>query len=463
MNFPKQIFKAYDIRGLVDGELSEEFAYALGQAFVEFLQLHGFDPVDKLLVVGRDMRATSLSFQQALIRGVNDSGVNVVDIGLATTPLFNFACAHYVAHVAGIMVTASHNPAEYNGFKMTLSDGLPVGKNNGMDEVRDLTEKYLNNPLMEKLSGTITQFNPSADYFAKLFSLASPESINPLKVVIDAGNGMAQVTIPAVLKHLPVQVEYLYLEPDGRFPNHEANPLKTDTLRDLQAKVLESGADLGFALDGDADRLGLVDEEGEVVEASFVGALIGLEILKENPGALMLYDLRSSMIVPEVWAAAGAKTAKSVVGHALIKKQMKEQSATFASELSLHLYFHSMYDVESTDLALLYILRLLSQSNKKLSELIAPLKKYFHSGESNYKVSDPAAVMARLENEYKNFAKEISHLDGLWLGFDWGWFNVRASNTEPVLRLNLEAHTRELMDEKLREVKALIECHSERM
>ena len=461
MQIAKKIFKAYDIRGLADTELSTELAYNLGRAFVSFLRNHDLLKSNQAVVVGRDMRASSPAFQQALMQGVSDENVPVVDVGLVSTPLFNFACANYPEHAGGVMVTASHNPAQYNGFKITLGDGLPVGEATGMGEIKDLV---VNSGFL--LAGRQVDYADSgvvfpkkdvlADYLKKIFSIVSPDTIRPMKLVIDAGNGMAKVTIPEVLKSLPVTVEYLYLEPDGNFPNHEANPLKVDTLVDLQKKVVETGADFGFALDGDADRIGLVDEKGKVVDASFVGALIGLEVLQTHPGARMLYDVRSSMIVPEVWQAQGATVEMCKVGHANIKKALKEVKGAFASELSLHLYYHDTFDVESTDLSLLYILQMLSREKMPLSELIEPLEKYFHSGEINFSIEDKAAVMARIEEKYKSEAQEISHLDGLWMKFDWGWASIRLSNTEPVVRLNLEAEDKQTMMEKINEFSVII-------
>lgn len=454
MSFPKHIFKAYDIRGLADGEISPELAYRVGRAFVAYLRESGRILEKRSIVVGRDMRKTSPLFQFEVMRGITDEGVDVVDIGLATTPLFNFACAHYPEHAGGIMVTASHNPSQYNGFKMTLEDGLPVGKGNGMEKVRDLAEANQFVPAARK--GEIRPKEILEDYLKRIFNIVKPDSIKPLKVVIDAGNGMAKVTIPEVLERLNIRAEYLYLEPDGRFPNHEANPLKAETLRDLQKKVVESGADFGFALDGDADRVGLVDEAGSVVDASFVGALVGLEVLRENPGALLLYDLRSSAIVPEVWKNAGGKTAICMVGHANIKKEMKVRGAVFASELSLHLYYKTMYDVESSDLSLLYVLSLLSREGKPLSRLIAPLKKYFHSGEINFNVKNAEKIMTKIADYYKTTALEISRMDGLWMRFSWGWFSLRASNTEPVMRLNLETVKADMKEKKISELSSLV-------
>lgn len=454
MTFPSHIFKAYDIRGLVDGELSNDLAYRVGRAFVQLLQKKGVNLKKRYLVVGHDMRPTSIGFQQAVIQGITDEGMPVVDVGLVSTPLFNFSVAHYPEHAGGIMITASHNPAAYNGFKMTLENGLPVGKNNGMDELRDLAEKISGFTLhASHPHDLVIQKNTLPDYLTRIFNLVSPTTIKPLKIVIDAGNGMAAATFPEMIKNLPISVEYLFLEPDGTFPNHEANPLKVETLTALQNKVREIGADFGFALDGDADRVGLVDEKGDVVDASFVGALVGLEVLRGHDGqGQMWYDLRSSMIIPEVWEANGATTGMCPVGHALIKKILKEQGGIFASELSLHQYFHDMYDVESTDLSLLYILQALSREQKTLSELIKPFKKYAHSGEINFEIHDKETVMKRLETLYQPQALETSHLDGLYMKFDWGWFSVRASNTEPVLRLNLETREPRLLEAKKAEL-----------
>jgi phosphomannomutase len=455
MTIPTSIFKAYDIRGLVETELSAELAYRVGRAFVQLLKQKNLLPDEASLVVGRDMRPSSIEFQKKVMQGMQDEGINVIDIGMVSTPLFYFACVNYPAHAGGIMVTASHNPAEYNGFKMCLGSGIAIGKETGMDVIQDLVLK--NNFEKNSATGTITNKNVLVDYEHKLFSLVDTTKIKSLHLVIDAGNGMGEVTFPDWLKKLPVTVEYLYLEPDGTFPNHEANPLKIETLKDLQKKVVESKADFGLALDGDCDRIGLVDEKGSVVEASYVGALIGLEVLKKHPGSHLMYDLRSSKIVKEVWEAHGATTEMSQVGHANIKKAMQNNGAVFASELSQHFYFNDLKNVESSDLCLLYVLELLSREEKTLSQLVMPLKKYFHSGEINFTVQDKSAVLARLAEVYTKSAQTTSELDGLWFGFEWGWFNVRVSNTEPVLRLNLEANAEDLMREKVKEVSGVIE------
>lgn len=454
MTFPAHIFKAYDIRGLVEGELSTDFAYRIGASFALFLQKNKHIQSGQRVVVGHDMRPTSPGFQAEVIRAITEQGLDVVNIGLVSTPLFNFACAHYPEYAGGIMITASHNPAEYNGFKITLGSGLPVGKGTGMDEIRDGAAADVPAPVTKK--GAVTLFDIYPDYLAKLKSLVDFAAIKPMKIVVDAGNGMAKVSLPRVLSELPVEVDYLFLEPDGTFPNHEANPLKTETLRDLQAKVKEVTADFGFALDGDADRIGLVDEHGQVVDASFVGTLLGLEVLREQPGALMMYDLRSSMIAAETWQAAGARTAMCPVGHAGIKKAMAEQGAAFASELSLHLYYGKTNNLECTDLSLLYVLQMLSRTGKTVSELVAPLKKYAHSGEINFEIHDKAAALQAIREKYTAQALEVSELDGLWFKFDWGWANVRTSNTEPVVRLNLETSTAAATVDKVAEFKTLL-------
>lgn len=454
MAFSAHIFKAYDIRGLVEGELSIDLAYRIGAAFVVFLRKHGLVQPGQRVVVGHDMRPTSPGFQAEVIRALTEQGLNVVDIGLVSTPLFNFACAHYSEHAGGIMVTASHNPAEYNGFKITLGTGVPVGKSTGMAEIRDGATGEM--PALVAQKGTATQFDVYPDYLAKLKSLVDFSAIKPMKIVVDAGNGMAKVSLPRVLAELPIEVDYLFLEPDGTFPNHEANPLNVETLRDLQAKVREIGADFGFALDGDADRIGLVDEHGEVVDASFVGTLQGLEILRKNPGMLMLYDLRTSQIAREMWEAAGARTKMGPVGHANIKKMMRDIGAEFASELSLHMYYGQVYNLECTDLSLLLVLQMLSRENKSVSELVAPLKKYAHSGEINFEIHDKAAALQAIRDQYTAQAFEVSELDGLWFKFEWGWANVRTSNTEPVVRLNLETPTAELTTAKVAEFTALL-------
>jgi len=452
MTFSEKIFKAYDIRGLVKGELSSDFAYKLGVSFVQFLRNKEFSLENKKIVIAYDMRPSSLDYKEKLLEAINDQGIDVLDIGRATTPMFNFACANYGENVAGIMVTASHNPGQYNGFKLSLGDGLPVAEKNGLVEIKKMCQNF--NFEKKEKKGEIFKKSILEDYKKKVFSLVNKDNFKKLKIVIDAGNGMAKVSLPEILKDLDLEIEYLFLEPDGNFPNHEANPLKSETLKTLQEKVIANKADFGFALDGDADRVGLVDENGQIVPASFVGAIIGLEILKKEKG-LMLYDLRMSRSVKEMWEKAGATTDICPVGHSNIKKIMKENNAIFASELSLHLYYHDMYDVESSDLSLLYIIELLSRKNKKLSEIWEKMGEgKYHSGEINFEVENKEKVFAEIKSKYSD--GELSELDGILITYDNFWFSVRASNTEPVIRLNLEADSEELMEEKVREISEII-------
>ncbi len=450
--YPAHIFKAYDIRGLAESELSEDLAWHIGHAFVYVLEKKGVVLEGRSVVVGYDMRPTSIPFAKKVIEGIQARGVSVVDIGLTSTPVFNFACAHYSAHAGGIMVTASHNPAEYNGFKITYENGLPLGMGTGMEELRELVMSEFRE---EKASvGGYTKLDVVEEYTSYVTSLVDVSKIKPMRIVVDAGNGMASVSIPKLLEKLPIEVEYLYLEPDGTFPNHEANPLKEETLKDLQAKVRASGADFGFAFDGDADRIGLVDELGEVVPASFVGGLIGLEVLKLHPNALMLYDLRMSRSVKELWEAHGATTSMCKVGHANIKKMMKEVGAEFASELSLHLYYHDTYDVESSDFSLLLVLLMLSSSDKKLSELWKPLQKYSHSGEINFHIENTNEVIEKIKQRFSD--GKMSELDGVLFEYPEYWISVRKSNTEPVLRLIVEAHEQKKMKEVVEEIREYV-------
>lgn len=450
--YPKHIFKAYDIRGLVEGELSEDIAWHIGHAFAHILKQKGVILEGRFVVVGYDMRPTSIPFSKKVIEGIQAQGLSVVDIGLTSTPVFNFACAHYPEHAGGIMVTASHNPAEYNGFKLTYEDGLPLGQGTGMEELRELVVEQFREEVDQK--GGVSYVNVIDDYLAKVCSLVDVSNLKPMKIVIDAGNGMAQVSLPKLLEKFPVEVEYLYLEPDGTFPNHEANPLKEDTLKDLQKKVRSVGATFGFALDGDADRIGLVDENGEVVPASYVGGLVGLELLKVHPQAHMLYDLRTSRSVKEAWEREGATTEMCKVGHANIKKMMKDTGSIFASELSLHLYYQDMYDVESSDLSLVLILKILSESGKSLSELWKSLHTYAHSGEINFHVENSNDLIEKIRQRFSDAS--ISELDGVLFEYPDYWISVRKSNTEPVLRLNVEAHSEKKMREIVEEVRGLI-------
>jgi len=443
----QSIFKAYDIRGIYPDDINEEIALKIGQAFVEFTKA-------KIVVVGRDARQSSPELTEAVIQGIISMGADVVDIGLCSTPIFNFAVAENTGHEGGIMITASHNPGEYNGFKMDLNDGLPIGRDSGMEEIKNLV--IADNFSLSKVQGQVKNRDYLLEYLERIFALVDKGEIKKLKIVVDTANGMGGLTMPKVFERLNCELAPLYFDLDGTFPNHEANPLKEKNLADLKKKVLEIKADLGVSIDGDADRIGFVDEKGETIPGDFMTALIAKELLKKNPGEIVLYDLRSSNIVPEIIKENGGKPKMSVVGHALIKKMMKETKSLFAGELSSHFYYRNFYDVESSDLTLLLVLSLLSRENKKMSEIIQPMKKYFQSGEINSEVEDKERVMKKLEEIYKDKAKNISHIDGIRIDLDGWWFNVRPSNTEPLLRLNLEAENKKLMEENRDEVLKII-------
>jgi len=445
MQINPKIFKAYDIRGIYPDELNEDTAYWIGRVFSHFTKA-------KKIAVGIDMRNSSEKLQESFVKGVAEQGSDVIKIGMATTPMVYFASWNLDVDAA-VIVTASHNPAEWNGMKFCLKNAVPVGEGSGMEEIKELTISQ-NIPASEK-KGEVTEDNDLKnkyiDYIAGFFQTGKQKR----KIVVDFANAMGIID-KEVFEKFPqdLEVTYLYDNFDGTFPNHEANPLKTETLQALQKKVTESEADLGIAYDGDADRIGFVDEKGDAVPMDYMIALLAKEILKKHPGAVILMDLRSSNAVKEVIEEAGGIVHRSRVGHSLIKKQMREDGAIFAGELSGHYFFEENSKAELPTLAAVTIINLLNETGKKLSELVQDLKRYCHSGEINSDVADKDAVMNNLKEIYKD--GKLDELDGIRIDYpDW-WFNVRPSNTEPKLRLNLEAKTKELMEEKRDELLKLI-------
>ncbi|OIO60954.1 MAG: phosphomannomutase/phosphoglucomutase [Alphaproteobacteria bacterium CG_4_10_14_0_2_um_filter_63_37] len=444
------IFKAYDIRGIVPSQLDTDTAQRIGIALGELL---GQGPV----VVTRDMRDSSPGMSQALIAGITQAGVDVIDCGMGATPMNYFANVHLKGE-ASVSITASHNPGQYNGFKISLRDAKPMSYETGIDKIEARVAELAAGaaPRAVERPGTVTQadvFTPFLDHNLAVLSEATP----PFKMAIDGGNGIAGHFLPALFERLPqFDPIAMYWEPDGNFPNHEANPLDLETLRDLQAKVKEVGCDFGIAFDGDADRCAFVDEHGQIIPSDLLTALIAEEVLRRHPGATILYDLRSSRVVPEVVEAAGGKAIRCRVGHAYIKAQMRQDGATFAGELSGHYYFADNFTTDSGLYAMLYVLSLLGRSDAPISARIAPLRKYAQSGEINFRVGDPDAVLANLEKRYAE--AKTDHLDGLTLTFEWGWANIRKSNTEPLLRLNVETFDKGLIDEKLAEIRGAIEA-----
>jgi len=447
------IFKAYDIRGLAPLELTPEIAYRVGRALVVLASADG-----KLVVVGRDNRTSSPALFDALTRGVLEQGTDVISIGVCSTPLLYFAMNHLDADVS-VMITASHNPAPWNGLKLTRRGPSPVGQGIGMEEIERLVteNKFVDAPV----AGVLREENVLSEYLKKVFSIVPAEDIvskggRPLKIVVDAGNGMAGLTARVLFSQLPVQIVEMFFEPDCSFPNHEANPLKEETLEALRARVRAENADLGVAYDGDGDRVGFVDGTGAVVAGDLVTAIIAQEILADHPASKILYDLRSSNVVPETVTAASGEPVMCRVGHAFIKNQMRETGAAFAGELSMHYYFRDFFKMECADVAVLYLLRRLSRSGRPLSEIVAPLKRYVHSGEINFQVREKDEVLLILRNHFEPLAQKVITIDGLRFNFGNWWFNVRPSNTEPYLRLVAEAETAEVLAARLQELKKII-------
>jgi phosphomannomutase len=446
------IFKAYDIRGLSPQELDASIAGRIGQAI-------GALHKPKRVVVGHDMRETSEALEQALIEGLRSQGVDVVLIGLCSTPMFNFTIASSAgAYDLGVMITASHNPKEYNGMKLALKDNLPIGLGSGLDEIRDLVIGDMPLPSAKK-QGKIEEDTSVLDRYTDAMWDASglDGDFTGWRIAADCGNGMNGITMPKIKAKLSAGDIYpLFWELDGSFPNHEANPMKTETLKDLQSMVLRRECQFGVAFDGDGDRVGFVDEEGEAIPGDIMTALLAEDILATKPGSTILYDGRSSRIVPESIEAAGGKAVMlEKLGHSNIKRQMRETGAAFAGELSMHYYFDFLNGCEATDLVFLMMIKRIKREEKRLSAIWKPYKKYFHSGELNFTVKDAKKIIGTVGDSYEGQGTR-SVTDGLRIDFGTWWFSLRASNTEPLLRLNLEAVTEEEMQSRLNELKTLI-------
>ena len=439
----RSIFKAYDIRGLYPREIDDDDAYRIARAFVTALGC-------KRVVVGHDMRESAATFEAATVRGLLDQGADVVGIGLTSTPMYYFA-VNYLDGDAGVMCTASHNPAEYNGYKMTGRGAVPSIAKVSNDKLYEMASAG-DFPDPEKKGALQPPVDLLDAYCDAVLNTADIHSFGDLKLVVDCANGMGGYILPRLFEKVAGKPVRLYWRLDGTFPNHEANPLKTETLLALRDRVVDECADIGVAFDGDGDRVAFVDEKGQIIPGDFVTALIAREMLKKQPGATILYDLRSSWIVPEEIEKAGGVPVECRVGHGLIKRQMREEGGYFAGELSSHYYFSNFYITDNGDLAMLNIIKLVLAEGKPVSEIVAPLHRYFHSGEINSEVQDIPAVLARLKAKYGPMAKRITEIDGYKAEFDDWWFNVRASNTEPLIRLNLEARTKPEMDEKVEEL-----------
>jgi phosphomannomutase len=440
-----KIFKAYDIRGIYPAELDEDGAYRIGRAIVTHFGARS-------LSVGHDMRASSPSLFKELVRGLTESGANVIDLGLISTPMVYFSSTRLPVD-ASVSLTASHNPAEYNGVKLCLKNAVPVGLSSGLAEIRDLA--MTNGFALSEQIGIVTELDIKSEYYDFFASFANLGD-RKISVVIDTANAMGIIDELPILERFPdnISITRIWNDIEHPFVCHEANPLKTETLAELQTKVRETGADLGIAYDGDADRVGFVDEKGLIIPMDLMTGLLAKEILKKRPGCTILYDLRASRSVKEIIEENGGKAIECPVGHALIKRMMHETGAVFAGELSGHYYFKESANAESGILATIFLLNLIAETRKSVSELVADVHRYFHSGEINSEVVDKDAILATLEKKYAD--GKVSHLDGIKIEFPTWWFNVRASNTEPLLRLTLEAETEEAMEKKRDELLSII-------
>ena len=423
------IFKAYDIRGVVPDELDAAAARRIGRAVARFLHT-------PRIAIGRDARRSSPELFEALLGGVLDEGASVVDLGMVCTPMLYFG-VEQLGTGGGIMLTASHNPAQYNGFKICREHAIPVGEASGLREIEKLAADIAREPIAKR-AGERRRAEVMEGYLEHVLSVA--ERRPALHVAIDCGNGMAGVALEPLLARLPLRVERLYFEPDCTFPNHPADPLHVENLVYLQREVRRSGADFGVAFDGDADRAIFVDEHGEPVPCDLVTGLLARSQLRRAPGSRVLYDLRSSWATAEEIRAAGGVAEMCRVGHSFVKAAMRERDALFAGELSGHFYFRFSPTLVADDgiAALVAMLDVLAREGKSLSTLIAPLRRYFASGEVSRRVHDPQAILAALAQEHAA-APELSHMDGLLVRYEDWWFNMRPSNTEPLLRLNVEA------------------------
>lgn len=438
------IFKAYDIRGTYPDQLNEEVAYKVGRALARYLR-------PRKACVGRDMRLSSPGLLEQLTRGLTEGGANVTDIGLVSTDCLYFAVGKY-GYDAGVMITASHNPPAYNGFKMCRKDAVPLSGELGIDEIKKLILK--NDFLEPDRIGKVDQLDLDDAYVQHLLSFVNPEKIKPFRIAVDAGNGMAGKIVPKLFSHLPCQVIPMFFELDGSFPNHLASPIEPQNIAPLRERVLKEKADLGAAFDGDADRMFLVDENARPLGGDMVTALVAENLLRKEKGATILYNLICSKAVPELIRREGGKAIRTRVGHALIKPLMKKHNAVFGGEHSGHFYFRNNWFADSGLIALLVCLELISEENRPLSALVKSIDPYFRSGEINSRVDNAADKLKQVEEEYSG--GEVDHLDGLTVDFgDW-WFNLRPSNTEPLLRLNIEATNRETLSQKTEELARLI-------
>ena len=444
MRVDPSVFKAYDIRGIYPEQLNEETARAIGRAFVTYLN-------PREVVVGRDMRLSGPAMHASLVAGLTQQGADVIDIGMVSTDQYYYACA--TLDRPGLMVTASHNPPQYSGFKMVRKMPYLLSGDEGIQDLRRIVEAD-GSPSSGR-TGAVRERDLSEGFTEKVVSLIDPAQLAPLKVVADTGNGMVGPVLKRVYERLPVELTGMYLDPDGSLPNHGLDPMKEENRAALQERVIAEGADVGFAFDGDGDRFFAIDDRGRFVPGDFLTALMGTYLLEREKGATIIYDVRCSWAVPELIQTAGGIALIERVGHSFIKPRMFEEGGIFGGELSGHYYFRDFFGADSGIVPSLIILEMLSRKGVKLSQLLEPLEQqYFLSGEINTEVEDPAGRIQAVEESYSN--GKVEHVDGVSVSYEDWHFNVRASNTEPLFRLNLEGRSRQLMEEKTDEVLGVI-------
>lgn len=446
MKINEEIFGKYDIRGIYPDDLNASVAFNLGNAIASYLQ-------EKTIAIGKDMRTSSDEIAANLIKGIIEQGIDVIEVGLICTDMIYYLSGKY--QIGGVMVTASHNPPEYNGMKIVKSGAIALSGEEGIYQIRDLVMKEQ----LQKSSqtGQIKKKDYLREYIQHALNFVDVNKIKPFKIVIDAGNGMAGKIIPAAAKHLPVKIIPLYFELDGHFPNHIPNPLDPDNVVDLQKKIVEEKTDLGVAFDGDGDRMYLFDEKGEIVSGTITTALIAESLLEKNKGETILYNAVCGRIVPKTIKEKGGKAIRVPVGHSIIKQKMREHNALFAGEHSGHYFFRDNYYADSGLIAMLIAFELISQENRPVSAIVKKYNQYFPSGEINFKIKDKEGAMKKLEALYKHKAKSTDWLHGITVWFDDWWFNSYPSGTEPLLRLNIEADNQRLLKEKINELVSAIE------
>ena len=446
----ESIFKAYDIRGIYPDTLDEDVVQKIGRAYVNYLNLSG-----SRVVVGRDMRLSGETLEEAFIRGVTEAGADVLDIGLVSTDALYFAVGH-LEEPGGAMITASHNPKEYNGLKLCREDAIALSGEEGIFQIRDLilSDEL---PQPQEYSGSVEEDDITAEYAKHCLSFINTEGLRPLKIVVDAGNGMAGKMLPPIFEGLPFEYVPMYFELDGSFPNHPPNPIEPENMEELQQRVIAEGADFGAAFDGDADRVFIVDEKGVTMSGDLLAALVAKNVLEKEPGAAIIYSAVCSKALPELVRSEGGRPIRTKAGHSIIKPQMRSNNAAFGGEHSGHFYFRDNYFADSGIIAMLTVAELVGRQQDPLSDLLAPIDPYVRSGEINSEVEDQTATLEKLEEHYaEREDAKIDHLDGLTVDFgDW-WFNLRPSNTEPLLRLNVEASDRATMERERDEILELM-------